>query len=84
MTIQFKLKEKFNHWKIGKTLFNDFICEKIIIDNSNWTSTEERNTITFLLKSKWNYLKNTKSVENSKRINEFNNETQTFLNKIFY
>ncbi|MCQ2815812.1 MAG: hypothetical protein MJ252_00955 [archaeon] len=71
---------------------NDF-CEKIKPDDSNWTLEEGQALIFFLEKASEVIWKSafkggkeidTKTVDNSKRIDEFDTETQAALKKIVY
>lgn len=73
--------------------FSAEFCEKIKSDDSNWTLEEGKNIIFFLEKNQELIWKSafkghkeidTKKVDNSKRIEEFDTETQAALNKIVY
>lgn len=68
-------------------------CEKIKPDDSNWTIEDGQSVMFFLEKSteviwksafKGDKEIDTKKVDNSKKIDEFDNETQAALNKIVY
>ena len=76
-----------------KPIIDDDFCEKIKPDDSNWTLEEGQSLIFFLEKANEVIWKSafkggkeidTKKVDNSKRIDEFDNETQAALNKIVY
>ena len=76
-----------------KPLIDADFCEKIKPDDSNWTLEDGQSLIFFLEKANEVIWKSafkgdkeidTKKVDNSKRIDEFDNETQAALNKIVY
>ena len=78
---------------MDKPLIDDDFCEKIIPDDSNWSIEDGQSIIFFLEKANEVIWKSafkggkeidTKTVDNSKRIDEFDNETQAALNKIVY
>ena len=88
-----------NHLKITikskelKVLIDDDFCEKIKPDDSNWTLEDGQSLVFYLEKAgeviwksafKGGKEIDTKKVDNSKRIDEFDNETQAALNKIMY
>lgn len=88
-----------NHLKItikskeAKVLIDDDFCEKIKPDDSNWTLEDGQSLVFYLEKAgeviwksafKGGKEIDTKKVDNSKRIDEFDNETQAALNKIMY
>ena len=87
-----------NHLKIeikgmDKPLIDADFCEKIIPDDSNWSIEDGQSIIFFLEKATEIIWKSafkggkeidTKTVDNSKRIEEFDSETQAALNKIVY
>ena len=93
-----KIDMTVNHLKIvidgmDKPLIDDDFCEKIIPDDSNWTIEDGQSIILFLEKATEIIWKSafkggkeidTKTVDNSKRIDEFDSETQAALNKIVY
>ena len=93
-----KIDMTVNHLKIviqgmEKPLIDDDFCEKIIPDDSNWTIEDGQSIILFLEKATEIIWKSafkggkeidTKTVDNSKRIDEFDSETQAALNKIVY
>ena len=93
-----KINMTVNHLKIvidgmDKPLIDDDFCEKIIPDDSNWTIEDGQSIILFLEKANEIIWKSafkggkeidTKTVDNSKRIDEFDSETQAALNKIVY
>jgi hypothetical protein len=73
--------------------FQADFCEKIILDESNWSLEDNKNLILFIDKAQEIIWKSafkghkeidTKKVDNSKRIDEFDNDTQAALNKIVY
>jgi hypothetical protein len=73
--------------------FEAEFCEKIKADESNWSVEDQKCLILFLEKNQEVIWKSafkghkeidTKKVDNSKRIDEFDNETQAALNKIVY
>lgn len=109
VTIQFALKKPINkkqltvnmsatHLKIliqgmDEPLIDDDFCEKINLDESNWSLEDGQAIIFFLEKDKELIWKSafkggkeidTKTVDNSKRIEDFDSETQAALNKIMY
>jgi hypothetical protein len=68
-------------------------CEKIKAEESNWSLEDNKNLILFIEKGQEIIWKSafkghkeidTKTVDNSKRIDEFDNDTQAALNKIVY
>ena len=68
-------------------------CEKIKSDESNWSLEDNKSLILFIEKGQEVIWKSafkghqeidTKKVDNSKRIDEFDNDTQAALNKIVY
>jgi hypothetical protein len=74
-------------------LIDDDFCEKIKPDDSNWTLEDGQSLVFYLEKAgeviwksafKGGKEIDTKKVDNSKRIDEFDNETQAALNKIMY
>ena len=78
---------------MDKPLIDDDFCEKIIPDDSNWSIEDGQSIILFLEKATEIIWKSafkggkeidTKTVDNSKRIDEFDSETQAALNKIVY
>ena len=88
-----------NHLKITikskepKVLIDDDFCEKIKPDDSNWTLEDGQSLVFYLEKAgeviwksafKGGKEIDTKKVDNSKHIDEFDNETQAALNKIMY
>ena len=93
-----KVDMTVNHLKIviqgmDKPLIDDDFCEKIIPDDSNWSIEDGQSIILFLEKATEIIWKSafkggkeidTKTVDNSKRIDEFDSETQAALNKIVY
>jgi len=93
-----KVDMTVNHLKIeikgmDKPLIDDDFCEKIIPDDSNWSLEDGQSIIFFLEKATEIIWKSafkggkeidTKTVDNSKRIDEFDSETQAALNKIVY
>ena len=93
-----KVDMTVNHLKIviqgmDKPLIDDDFCEKIIPDDSNWSIEDGQSIIFFLEKATEIIWKSafkggkeidTKTVDNSKRIDEFDSETQAALNKIVY
>ena len=93
-----KVDMTVNHLKIviqgmDKPLIDDDFCEKIIPDDSNWSIEDGQSIIFFLEKATEIIWKSafkggkeidTKTVDNSKRIDEFYSETQAALNKIVY
>ena len=73
--------------------FEAEFCEKIKGEESNWTLEDNKCLIIFIEKAQekiWNSAFkghkeiDTKKVDNSKRIEEFDNDTQAALNKIVY
>ena len=75
------------------TLVDGEFCEKIKGDESNWSLEDNKNLILFIEKAQEVIWKSafkgdreidTKKVDNSKRIDEFDNDTQAALNKIVY
>jgi hypothetical protein len=77
----------------NKTYFEGEFCEKIKADESNWSLEDNKNIILFIEKAQEVIWKSafkghkeidTKKVDNSKRIDEFDNDTQAALNKIVY
>jgi hypothetical protein len=73
--------------------FSAEFCEKIKSDESNWSLEDNKNLILFLEKNQEVIWKSafkghkeidTKKVDNSKRIDEFDTDTQAALNKIVY
>jgi hypothetical protein len=73
--------------------FDAEFCEKIKADESNWSVEDEKCLILFLEKSQEVIWKSafkghkeidTKKVDNSKKIDEFDTDTQAALNKIVY
>ena len=93
-----KVDMTVNHLKIeikgmDKPLIDADFCEKIIPDDSNWSIEDGQSIIFFLEKATEIIWKSafkggkeidTKTVDNSKRIEEFDSETQAALNKIVY
>ena len=93
-----KIDMTVTHLKIvidgmDKPLIDDDFCEKIIPDDSNWSIEDGQSIILFLEKAQEIIWKSafkggkeidTKTVDNSKRIDEFDSETQAALNKIVY
>ena len=93
-----KVDMTVNHLKIEikgmeKPLIDADFCEKIIPDDSNWSIEDGQSIIFFLEKATEIIWKSafkggkeidTKTVDNSKRIDEFDSETQAALNKIGY
>ena len=93
-----KVDMTVNHLKIeikgmDKPLIDADFCEKIIPDDSNWSIEDGQAIIFFLEKANEIIWKSafkggkeidTKTVDNSKRIEEFDSETQAALNKIVY
>ena len=93
-----KVDMTVNHLKIEikgmeKPLIDADFCEKIIPDDSNWSIEDGQSIIFFLEKATEIIWKSafkggkeidTKTVDNSKRIDEFDSETQAALNKIVY
>ena len=93
-----KVDMTINHLKLviqgmDKPLIDADFCEKIIPDDSNWTIEDGQSIIFYLEKANEIIWKSafkggkeidTKKVDNSKRIDEFDNETQAALNKIVY
>ena len=93
-----KVDMTVNHLKIeikgmDKPLIDADFCEKIIPDDSNWSIEDGQSIIFFLEKASEIIWKSafkggkeidTKTVDNSKRIEEFDSETQAALNKIVY
>ena len=93
-----KVNMTVTHLKIvidgmDKPLIDDDFCEKIIPDDSNWSIEDGQSIILFLEKAneiiwksafKGGKESDTKTVDNSKRIDEFDSETQAALNKIVY
>ena len=78
---------------INKPLVDSDFCEKIKADDSNWTIEDGQQLIFYLEKAKETIWKSafiggkeidTKTVDNSKKIDEFDSETQAALNKIIY
>jgi hypothetical protein len=78
---------------MDKPLIDADFCEKIIPDDSNWSIEDGQSIILFLEKATEIIWKSafkggkeidTKTVDNSKRIDEFDSETQAALNKIVY
>ena len=78
---------------INQPLIDSDFCEKIKSDDSNWTIEDGQQLIFYLEKAKETIWKSafiggkeidTKTVDNSKKIDEFDNETQAALNKIIY
>jgi hypothetical protein len=78
---------------MDKPLVDDDFCEKIKADDSNWTIEDGQSLIFYLEKANEVIWKSafkggkeidTKTVDNSKRIDEFDSETQAALNKIVY
>ena len=78
---------------MDKPLIDDDFCEKIKADDSNWTIEDGQSLIFYLEKANEVIWKSafkggkeidTKTVDNSKRIDEFDSETQAALNKIVY
>jgi hypothetical protein len=76
-----------------ESYFEAEFCEKIKPDESNWTLEDNKNLIFYLEKNQEVIWKSafkghkeidTKTVDNSKRIDEFDNDTQAALNKIVY
>ena len=74
-------------------LLDEDFCEKIKADDSNWTLEDGQSLVFYLEKNNEIIWKSafkggkeidTKKVDNSKRIDEFDNETQAALNKIVY
>ena len=77
----------------NKPYFEGEFCEKIKADESNWSLEDNKNIILFIEKAQEVIWKSafkghkeidTKKVDNSKRIDEFDNDTQAALNKIVY
>lgn len=77
----------------NKPYFEGEFCEKIKADESNWSLEDNKNLILFIEKAQEVIWKSafkghkeidTKKVDNSKRIDEFDNDTQAALNKIVY
>jgi hypothetical protein len=73
--------------------FEGEFCEKIKGDESNWSVEDSKSLILFIEKGQEVIWKSafkghkeidTKKVDNSKRIDEFDNDTQAALNKIVY
>jgi len=73
--------------------FNAEFCEKIDPSESNWTIEDGKFLVLFLDKAQELIWKSafkghkeidTKKVDNSKKLNEFDNDTQAALNKIIY
>lgn len=73
--------------------FESEFCEKIKADESNWSVEDNKFLILFIEKAQEVIWKSafkghkeidTKKVDNSKRIDEFDNDTQAALNKIVY
>jgi hypothetical protein len=73
--------------------FEAEFCEKIKPDDSNWSLEDKKSLVFFLEKSQEVIWKSafkghkeidTKTVDNSKKIEEFDTETQAALNKIIY
>jgi hypothetical protein len=73
--------------------FEGEFCEKIKGDESNWSVEDSKSLILFIEKGQEIIWKSafkghkeidTKKVDNSKRIDEFDNDTQAALNKIVY
>ena len=78
---------------INQPLIDSDFCEKIKSDDSNWTIEDGQQLIFYLEKAKETIWKSafiggkeidTKTVDNSKKIDEFDSETQAALNKIIY
>jgi hypothetical protein len=77
----------------GENYFEGEFCEKIKPDDSNWSIEDNKFIILFLEKGQEIIWKSafkghkeidTKTVDNSKKIDEFDTETQAALNKIVY
>jgi hypothetical protein len=73
--------------------FEGEFCEKIKGDESNWSVEDSKSLLLFIEKGQEIIWKSafkghkeidTKKVDNSKRIDEFDNDTQAALNKIVY
>ena len=78
---------------LEKPLIDSDFCEKIKADDSNWTIEDGQQLIFYLEKAKETIWKSafvggkeidTKTVDNSKKLEEFDSETQAALNKIIY
>lgn len=85
--IEIRLKD------IPDVFFQAEFCEKVKADESNWSLEDQKFLILFLDKAQETIWKSafkghkeidTKKVDNSKRIDEFDNDTQAALNKIVY
>jgi len=93
---QIKVDFKSTHLKItikDEPFFEADFCEKIKVDDTYWTCEDANSLVLFICKLtdliwksafKGEKEIDTKTVDNSKRLEEFDNDTQAALRKIMY